>query len=160
GVVAGEHGGAGGSTPRPEVGPVEAHPGFRQGVEVGSLHPRPRLGVAADRLVRLVVGEDEEDVWPLPDLRGVNHALRQQPQNKKGPPHGLTAPLNPWRRGRSTPRTGSSRSPPAPGPFPAWLLPGSPSRTGRSSGRTAPTGYLSRPRRSSSCRRAAPGCLR
>src|SRR5207248_5566857 len=40
----------------------EPNAAMSQGVDVRRLDPRPGFGVATDRLVGLVVGEDEEDV--------------------------------------------------------------------------------------------------
>src|SRR5205823_1629717 len=57
--------GTGRHAPRAEISALKTHATRGERVDVRRLHPRPGFGVTADRLVGLIVCENEKDVWRL-----------------------------------------------------------------------------------------------
>ena len=63
---------------------MEAHPIFRQRINVRRLHPRPRFRVAADGAIVLIVREDEEDVWPRSSLKNESRKKKKEGEAHDG----------------------------------------------------------------------------
>ena len=58
-----------GHAPRTEIRTAKPNAGLRQRVDMRRASPRIRLGITPHRLVRLIVGVDQQNVWPLRSAR-------------------------------------------------------------------------------------------